>query len=133
MAMKYGVQGKVKAIIGDVLNFTYKNYQEDKHPSVCYLTSMRNEKGEVLVSGFNLNFLKKLKDQQELIAIVRRHINPKNAYNSVVSNSKFSQLYRVYSEKYMVGVMKYDLARKILIPLSKPDTSNKKDPRNKKT
>lgn len=130
--MEYGVQGKIKVSIGDVINFSYKNYKEDPKPSVVYLTSGRNDDGEFIVTGFNLNFLKRINDQIELVKIVRRHTNPKTAYSAVASTPRYAKCYRVYSEMYMVGTMKYDLMRRILIPISKPDTSNNKDPRNKK-
>jgi len=147
--MQYSVRGKFNAYLGDILTFQYKNpggsnllsrnfinfkasNSKETNPTVLYLTQMKSEQNNVLISGFNLNYVIGAGNQLKLIELVRSFKNPKTAYLAAVKIPMFAKAYRVYNEKYAISIRKVELQNKHQIPVAKRDRTNVNDPRNDK-
>jgi hypothetical protein len=147
--MQYAVKGKFQAYLGDIITFNYKNPSgsdmlsknflnnktataKELNPTVLFLTEMRSEKGTILISGFNLNYIINPSNQLKLIELIRSFKNAKVAYKAAKKYLLFAQAYRVYNEKFAISIRKVELQQKHQIPVSKRDRTNANDPRNDK-
>lgn len=88
---------KFKAKIGDILRLNYSNYKHDPKPTIVYMATVLAQNGHKIISGFNLNYLKSIKEQDLLISYIRKYNNALEAYKSVKANHpKWIKFFRTY-------------------------------------
>lgn len=88
---------QIKAKIGDILRLNYVNSKHDPKPMIVYMATVLAQNGHRIISGFNLNYVRSLKEQNSLIEYVRKYSNALEAYKSIkVNHPKWIKSFRTY-------------------------------------